>query len=150
MCGKSCLIILCMFIATEFVAHAQLSSKKRKNQCEFEQPDCGFCGKRINVTLIARNTIREPLFEVTADVTRVHKRELLSFLEIAAQTASEFKFVVSNAGSGYQVESINGLPRSNEEQWQILSNDIPLECGVSNYIPRSDDTIVFNFTSTLQ
>ncbi|CAL1545366.1 unnamed protein product [Lymnaea stagnalis] len=120
------------------------------DQCHFNQPMCGMCGKPINVTLKAKNRLQPPMFTITAILENVPQRQLLYFLEDAANQVSTFKFKTTYfSGLGYYIESINNVPASisNNTYWQINSGGIPLDCGVSNYVPECGETIFFNFTT---
>ncbi|XP_059139524.1 cobalamin binding intrinsic factor-like [Physella acuta] len=120
------------------------------NSCDFDQPPCGLCGRNINVTLIARNNLVPPTFELAASITNEYQRALLAFLEKACSINKSFKFESTfYAGLGYFIDSINGVRGSipSKTFWHISSNGVSADCGVSSYIPVNGETILFNFTT---
>ncbi|KAI8785830.1 gastric intrinsic factor [Biomphalaria glabrata] len=124
--------------------------RKNETQCQLQQPACGLCGCLINVTLIAKNILQPPFFQISANIYNEPMRALLSFLQKAADLVNGFKFRSTYfAGLGYFIDSINGLEGSipNQTFWHFSSDGVALQCGASSYVPRNGETILFNFTT---
>ncbi|CAL1540365.1 unnamed protein product [Lymnaea stagnalis] len=147
----SLLVSACILATLSLLADGQtLEPKKKRDRCDYEQPTCGICGRKINVTIIATNSLQGDNFELTVPIIREHKRNLLSFLQQAAELENGFKFQATYfANLGYYIDSINGVRASpeNKTYWQISSDGVSLQCGVSSYVPKNEDVILFNFTT---
>ncbi|KAH9509666.1 hypothetical protein Btru_044175 [Bulinus truncatus] len=150
--GLSLLLVASVLV----VISSQRKQKGKGNQddygppCQLQQPTCGLCGRPINVTLVAKNILQPPFFQFSANVLNEPKRELLSFLEKAAELDARFKFTSTYfRGLGYFIDSINGVVGSipNQTFWHFSSNGTALQCGATSYVPRDGESVLFNFTT---
>uniref|UniRef100_A0A0B7A418 DUF4430 domain-containing protein n=1 Tax=Arion vulgaris TaxID=1028688 RepID=A0A0B7A418_9EUPU len=143
------LIVVCASISTT-VSKDKLPS----SQCALKKLSrCGLCGKPINVTLIARNVFAHPMFEHQVTIVKQSQRPLLYFLEKAADQNGVFNFSASYHGNlGFMIKTIDKVTADGTARtyWSIRSvtNGLnALLCGVSSYIPKHNEVIMFNFTT---
>ncbi|BFZ02136.1 hypothetical protein BsWGS_05175 [Bradybaena similaris] len=125
------------------------------NQCASKPFRCRSCGRNnyINVKIIAKNVLVTPNFEHNVTIYREPQCSLVHFLEQAAELNGYFNFSSSYHRSlGYMVNTINHVTAdvSAKTYWNIKSvtnGYNSLLCGVSTYIPKHGEEILFNFTS---
>ncbi|CAL1540363.1 unnamed protein product [Lymnaea stagnalis] len=118
---------------------------------------CGLCGLPINLTIIARNQLREPHFELKATLVNRQQRQLLFMVEDAARIVDGFNRFKATyyAGLGYLIDTIQGITGSIVEKtfWHMISINSTVgsfKCGASDYVPNNGETIMFNFTTYSQ
>ncbi|CAL1545367.1 unnamed protein product [Lymnaea stagnalis] len=124
----------------------------RPIQVAMTKGSCGVCGDNIQVSFTVRNKLQVPYFESRHTVSDLPQRELIHFLERAAESNSQFSFTVDyHQGMGYFITRMNGLAASAPKKtfWKMISSSsgemLPL--GVSQYIPKNKESITFDFTS---
>lgn len=113
---------------------------------------CGHCGDEIQVSFTVRNKFQEPYFEHSHTVSDMPQRELIHFMEAAAENKSEFSFTVEYQKKlGFFINKMNGLTASNLKKtfWKVMSTSTGkmLPLGVSQYIPQNNESITFDFTT---
>ncbi|XP_067681424.1 cobalamin binding intrinsic factor-like [Haliotis asinina] len=113
---------------------------------------CGVCGPEIDVAINIQNSIVEPFFNHTIELFGMRQRELIFFMETAAKKQKEFRFAGAYGQYGFYVQTINGLTSNSDLKtwWQILDQNMEmLKKGVSSHIPIHQETVIFNFTQTV-
>ncbi|XP_046578461.1 uncharacterized protein LOC124286157 [Haliotis rubra] len=109
---------------------------------------CGLCGRKIDVTLRVQNFLRKPYFSYTVQIRRMRKRQLIFFLQKAADMRVEFRFSASYGQWGYFIDTMNGLETNydkDETWWHIKNQTMSLPLGSSSYIPYDGEIITYEF-----
>ncbi|XP_056659716.1 cobalamin binding intrinsic factor [Monodelphis domestica] len=104
----------------------------------------------ITVTYTINNQLRgvELIFNETETVSVKKGSVLLVVLEEAQRKNPTFKFEYKMTSWGLYVTSINNIyeVENHRTYWQFLSGKIPLDQGVSYYVPYDNEHITANFT----
>ncbi|XP_067650077.1 uncharacterized protein [Haliotis asinina] len=113
---------------------------------------CGLCGAKIDITIIAQNFFKPPFFNVSVTVEGEPQRELIYFLQKAADIKKQLRYTITYYGRelGYFVNSINNLEGNYAENtsWRITDAAFNSHgLGISYYIPNHLDTIIFSFSN---
>ncbi|XP_071081247.1 uncharacterized protein [Haliotis cracherodii] len=110
---------------------------------------CGLCGRKIDVTLCVRNSLVKPYFRHTVEIKGMRQRQLIFFLEKAADIREEFRFTATYGQWGYFIDTINGLDSNyfvDETWWHIIDqNNESLPLGSSSYVPKNGQTITYEY-----
>ncbi|XP_052809967.1 uncharacterized protein LOC128238273 [Mya arenaria] len=95
---------------------------------------------------------KPPYFNHSEDLFIVDKKPLVFYMNTACKKYPD-EFTTYSATYfpklGFFIDSINGLAGdwgTDKSYWRILNFSQPLSVGVSSYVPRPGDNIVFNFT----
>ncbi|XP_059139472.1 uncharacterized protein LOC131927713 [Physella acuta] len=144
-------LILFVFISSYFLlCQSKLPKKKCVNvgYCDFQQPPCGVCGRKINLTITAINNLNAPYFNISVTLVNVYQRRLSSMMEEAANKLSSFRFKLNYYPNlGYSIDSINDLVKTNERYWLLTNNGAGDDfCGIHNYVPDHEEEIILLYS----
>ncbi|XP_052764830.1 uncharacterized protein LOC128206444 isoform X2 [Mya arenaria] len=103
-------------------------------------------------TYTVNNGIKAPYFTHTVDLFIIDDKPLVYYMSTACQKYPDIFTTYSATyfpSFGYFIDAINGVAAdwdADKSYWRILNFSQPLSVGVSSYVPREGDEIIFNLT----
>ncbi|KAL4222179.1 hypothetical protein ACF0H5_018219 [Mactra antiquata] len=101
------------------------------------------------------NVLQDPRFTESIILKIKPRRYLIDYMEEACRIAptrfTNFTATYFPSVPGYLINAINGVAGNYNRDhsfWQILNKGVALVVGVSQYIPRPRDNIMFNLTDS--